>query len=112
MLDRAASRLLTTGRVRSKTPSMFVKDDIMRKLQEAFAPDSIEVIDESDRHQGHAGHRPAGQTHFRVYIVSKAFSGKTRLDRHRMINQVLAADLAGGLHALAIHADAPGEETR
>jgi BolA protein len=91
---------------------MLVKDDITRKLQDAFAPDSVEVIDESDQHHGHAGHRPGGQTHFRVYIVSKAFAGKSRLDRHRMINQVLAANLAGGVHALAIHADAPGEHAR
>ena len=91
---------------------MLVKDDITRKLQDAFAPDSVEVIDEFDQHHGHAGHRPGGQTHFRVYIVSKAFVGKSRLDRHRMINQALAANLAGGVHALAIHADAPGEQTR
>jgi BolA protein len=91
---------------------MLVKDDITKKLQDAFAPDSVEVIDESDQHHGHAGHRPGGQTHFRVYIVSKAFSGKSRLDRHRMINQALAANLSGGVHALAIHADAPGEQAR
>ena len=81
-------------------------------MQDAFAPDSVEVIDKSDQHHGHAGHRPEGQTHFRVYIVSKAFAGKSRLDRHRMINQALANNLAGGVHALAIHADAPGEQTR
>jgi BolA family transcriptional regulator, general stress-responsive regulator len=103
---------LTSGNARRKTPRMLVKDDITRKLQVAFAPDSVEVIDESDQHHGHAGHRPGGQTHFRVYIVSKAFAGKSRLERHRMINQALAANLAGGVHALAIHADAPGEHTR
>ncbi len=91
---------------------MLVKDTITKKLQDAFAPDSVEVIDESDQHQGHAGHRPGGQTHFRVYIVSKVFAGKSRIDRHRMINQVLAENLAGGVHALAIHADAPGEQIR
>ena len=91
---------------------MLVKDDITKKLQDAFAPDSVEVIDESEEHRGHAGHRPGGQTHFRVYIVSKAFAGKSRLERHRMINQALADNLAGGVHALAIHADAPGELAR
>ena len=91
---------------------MLVKDDITRKLETAFAPESVEVVDESEQHHGHAGHRPGGQTHFRVYIVSKAFAGKSRLDRHRMINTVLADNLAGGVHALAIHADAPGEQTR
>jgi BolA protein len=96
----------------AQNPRMLVKDAITRKLQDAFAPDQVEVIDESDQHHGHAGHRPGGQTHFRVYIVSKAFAGKSRLDRHRMINQALADDLAGGVHALAIHADAPGEQAR
>jgi BolA family transcriptional regulator, general stress-responsive regulator len=107
-----AALSLTRRPAQRKTPRMLVKDDITRKLQDAFAPDSVEVIDESDQHHGHAGHRPGGQTHFRVYIVSKAFAGKSRLERHRMINQVLAANLAGGVHALAIHADAPGEHTR
>jgi BolA protein len=103
---------LTSASTRRKTPRMLVKEDITRKLQDAFAPDSVEVIDESEQHHGHAGHRPGGQTHFRVYIVANAFAGKSRLDRHRMINQVLADNLAGGVHALAIHADAPGEQTR
>lgn len=72
-------------------------------------PKNLSVVDESDQHQGHAGHRPGGETHYRVYIVSEAFRGKSRVDRHRMINSVLAAELAGGVHALAIHAQAPGE---
>ena len=75
----------------------------------AFAPASLRVEDESHQHAGHAGHRPGGQTHYRVYIVSEAFRGKSRIDRHRMINQTLAQELAGGVHALAIHAAAPGE---
>jgi BolA protein len=79
------------------------------KLTEAFMPESLTVVDESAQHQGHAGHRPGGQTHFRVYIVSAVFQGKSRIDRHRMINSVLSAELAGGVHALAIHAAAPGE---
>lgn len=88
---------------------MRTADLISRKLTEAFAPQSLDVVDESHRHEGHAGHRPGGQTHFRVYIVSDAFKGKTRLERHRMINVSLAGELAGGIHALAIHAAAPGE---
>lgn len=84
-------------------------DILTRKLTEAFTPQSLNVVDESHQHEGHAGARPGGQTHFRVYIVSEAFKGKTRIDRHRMINQVLADDLAAGVHALAIHATAPGE---
>jgi BolA family transcriptional regulator, general stress-responsive regulator len=82
---------------------------IAKKLTEAFAPQSLQVEDESLRHEGHSGHRPGGQTHFRVYIVSESFQGKSRLERHRMINATLAGELAGGIHALAIHATAPGE---
>jgi BolA family transcriptional regulator, general stress-responsive regulator len=88
---------------------MATRDVISNKLQEAFTPDSIEVVDESHLHEGHAGHRPSGETHFRVYIVSRAFEGKSRVDRHRMINSALAAELSGSVHALAIHAQAPGE---
>ena len=88
---------------------MQIKDVITRKLTEAFAPENLSVVDESDQHKGHAGHRPGGETHYRVYIVSEAFRGKSRLDRHRMINSALAAELTGGVHALAIHAQAPGE---
>src|SRR5436309_6116065 len=82
---------------------------ITNKLREAFAPESLDVADESHKHEGHAGHRPGGETHFRVYIVSEAFRGKGRIDRHRMINAVLARELDGGVHALALHASAPGE---
>lgn len=89
--------------------TMRTEDVITRKLTDAFAPQSLEVTDESHQHAGHAGHRPGGETHFRVYIVAEAFRGKSRLDRHRMINALLAPELAGGVHALAIHAAAPGE---
>jgi BolA family transcriptional regulator, general stress-responsive regulator len=88
---------------------MRTADVITKKLTEAFAPQSLNVLDESDQHEGHAGHRPGGQTHYRVYIVAEAFKGKTRLERHRTINHLLSAELAGGIHALAIHAAAPGE---
>jgi BolA family transcriptional regulator, general stress-responsive regulator len=88
---------------------MPVQDIITRKLTEAFTPDSIRVVDESHQHEGHTGHRPGGETHFRVYIVAQAFKGKSRLERHRMINEILAGELAAGVHALAIHAAAPGE---
>jgi len=88
---------------------MRTADVITEKLSAAFAPESLKVVDESHQHEGHAGHRPGGQTHYRVYIVSEAFRGKSRIDRHRLINQTLAQELAGGVHALAIHAAAPGE---
>jgi BolA protein len=88
---------------------MQTADLITQKLTEAFAPQSLKVVDESHQHAGHAGHRPGGETHYRVYIVSDAFKGKTRLQRHRMINETLSGELAAGVHALAIHAAAPGE---
>ena len=86
-----------------------MRDTISNKLQEAFTPESLQVVDESHLHEGHAGHRPGGETHFRVYIVAEAFKGKSRVDRHRMINSALATELSGSVHALAIHALAPGE---
>ena len=86
-----------------------VQHTITNKLREAFTPESLDVIDESHLHEGHAGHRPGGETHFRIYIVSGAFEGKSRIERHRMINATLAQELAGSVHALAIKAQAPGE---
>jgi BolA family transcriptional regulator, general stress-responsive regulator len=88
---------------------MQVKTKIAEKLAAAFAPQSLDVVDESHQHAGHAGHREGGETHFRVNIVSEAFRGKSRIDRHRLINQTLSGELASGVHALAIHASAPGE---
>ena len=88
---------------------MSTKDTIINKLREAFSPESLDVSDESHLHEGHAGHRPGGETHFTVNIVSPAFQGKSRIERHRMINAALAAELAGSVHALALTAQAPGE---
>lgn len=95
-----------------KSLAMSVKDNISQKLNEAFAPESLDVADESYLHEGHAGHRPGGETHFRIHIVSWAFEGKSRVERHRMINTLLAAELAGAIHALAIRATTPGEQGR
>ena len=88
---------------------MRVADIMTEKLTAAFAPASLRVMDESHQHAGHAGHRPGGETHYRIYIVAEAFRGKSRIERHRLINQILAGELAAGVHALAIHASAPGE---
>jgi BolA family transcriptional regulator, general stress-responsive regulator len=102
---KPASAFQDHARVRT----MATRDLITEKLRKAFAPESLRVEDESHRHEGHAGHRPGGETHLRLYIVSQAFRGKSRLERHRMINSALAGELAGSVHALAIHAAAPGE---
>ena len=91
---------------------MAVKIQIEEKLERLFAPESLRVVDESHLHAGHAGHRPEGETHFRVYMVAAAFAGKSRVERHRLVNQALAEELAGPVHALALHPTAPGEEGR
>jgi BolA protein len=88
---------------------MDVRETIAEKLTNTFAPISLKVVDESHQHAGHAGHRPGGETHFRIYMVAEAFRGKSRLERHRMINTTLADELQAGVHALAIHAAAPDE---
>ena len=85
------------------------KDRIAAALTEALRPTRLDVVDESDRHAGHAGARPGGETHYRLNIVSPAFVGKTRVERHRMVNALLAAEFASGLHALAIAVAAPDE---
>jgi BolA protein len=77
------------------------------RLQEAFMPSVLEIVNESDRHAGHRGSPGSGQSHFRVHIVSQKFMGKSRIERHRMVNEVLSAELGGGIHALAIKAEAP-----
>jgi BolA protein len=89
--------------------AMRTRDLITEKLTKAFAPARLDVADDSHRHEGHAGHRPGGESHFRVYIVANAFKGKSRIERHRMINETLMGELKGGVHALAIQALAPGE---
>ena len=89
---------------------MPVRDRIVAKLSAKFLPDHLEVIDESSRHMGHAGSRPEGETHFRVRIASAQLNGLTRVAQHRAINETLADELKGGVHALAIeivHAGSP-----
>lgn len=86
---------------------MDTRERIAKVLGEALAPASLDVIDESHLHKGHAGHRPGGETHYRVRITADAFRGKSRIEMHRTINQLLAGELAAGVHALAIEARAP-----
>ncbi len=83
---------------------MTAKDRIARKLADTFDPAELEVVDESHLHQGHSGYRPGGESHFRIRIAAKAFTGKSRVESHRMINQALAGEFADGMHALAIEA--------
>jgi BolA protein len=82
-----------------------IRNRIEAKLGAAFAPSRLEVVDESENHRGHAGWREGGETHFRVRIGAAAFAGTTRVQRHRMINEILADELKGRVHALAIEAE-------
>lgn len=83
--------------------------EIARLLQASLSPERLVVIDDSARHAGHAGHDARGESHFTVEIVAAAFTGQSRVGRHRLVNQALAALLAERVHALAIRAKAPGE---
>lgn len=76
----------------------------------AFSPVRLDVVNESELHAGHRSSPGTGDSHFRVLIVSPLMRGKSRLERHRMVNAALAHELRGGVHALAIKAYAPGEE--
>ena len=88
---------------------MTVTDTIKQKLTSAFAPSELVVEDESARHEGHTGHRPGGETHFDVHIVSEAFNGLTRVERQRRIYAALDAEFRAGLHALSLKAQTPAE---
>jgi len=89
-------------------------------LTEHFEPERLMVINESHLHAGHhhsgsddhGSFDGTGETHFRIRIVAPAFSGMSRIDRHRAVNALLKDELDGGLHAMAVEASAPGETTR
>ena len=87
---------------------MSLKDWIVETLTRELDPISLQVNDESHQHAGHSGWREEGETHFRIDVVSPAFAGKTRIERHRIVNAVLAPAFDRGLHALAIDARPPG----
>jgi BolA protein len=84
-----------------------LKDWMVETLTSELEPIELRVEDESHQHAGHAGWREGGETHFRIDVVSPAFSGKSRIERHRIVNAVLAPAFQRGLHALAIEARAP-----
>ena len=88
---------------------MSVEAAIREKLMQMLQPTRLEVVNESHLHAGHRTSPGTGESHFRVLVVSPAFAGKSRIDRHRMINDTLAAELKGKVHALAIKAYATGE---
>lgn len=81
---------------------MSVTEEIETRLTEAFAPTELSVIDESERHRGHAGYQEGGESHFRVTIKAPAFADMSRIQRHRAVHAALGADLVGRIHALAL----------
>ena len=88
---------------------MTMKERITRKLTDGLSPLALEVVDESQKHHGHSGWREGGETHFQVRVVSARFAGMTRVQRHRIVNDLLADELKERIHALALETRAPGE---
>lgn len=86
-----------------------VATEIEARLRAALSPDQLAVINDSERHRGHAGHDGSGESHFTVDIVSSHFIDQSRVARQRMVNGALADLLREQVHALAIKARAPGE---
>lgn len=82
--------------------NMQVGDEIRARLEKAFGPDELSVVDDSERHRGHAGFREGGQSHFNVRIRASAFEGQSRIERHRAVHAALGQDLVGRIHALAL----------
>jgi BolA protein len=88
---------------------MAIAEAMRRKLEAVFAPERLDVIDDSAKHGGHSGAREGGESHFTVKITSAAFAGLGRLARQRQVYAALAEELAGPVHALSVQASAPGE---
>ncbi|MFN4354326.1 BolA family protein [Parvibaculum sp.] len=88
---------------------MQVAETIRRKLEQALAPERLEIVDESHLHKGHAGHRPEGETHFRVTVVSSGFSGRSRVERQRLITAALHEEIGNPIHALSMKTLTPEE---
>ena len=86
-----------------------VATEMLRRLDSALAPTTIELVDDSEQHRGHGGYNPAGESHFTLRIESPAFAGKGRVERQRMIYAALGELMDARVHALSIRATAPGE---
>ena len=81
---------------------MNMRERILSKLQVAFDPVTLDVVDDSEAHRGHGGYREGGNTHFNVMIKAYAFNGLSRVAQQRLINKELAQEFEDGLHALAL----------
>ena len=81
---------------------MGVAEEIRARLRAEFAPARLEVVDDSEKHRGHAGWREGGESHFSVVIEAPAFGTMSRIDRHRAVHAALGPELVGRIHALAL----------
>jgi BolA family transcriptional regulator, general stress-responsive regulator len=88
---------------------MTVEARMRERLMVALQPTRLDIINESELHAGHRGSPGTGNSHFRLLIVSPKFAGLTRVNRHRLVNELMAEFLAGGVHAMALSTFAPGE---
>ena len=87
-----------------------VASEMLRRLHSSLIPTRIELTDDSEKHRGHGGYNPAGESHFSLKIESAAFAGKSRVERQRLVHKALGDLLDERVHALSIRASAPGEE--
>ncbi len=88
---------------------MSVEQQMREKLMIALEPTRLDIINESELHAGHRSSPGTGHSHFRILVVSNAFDGKSRVERHRRVNEILAEELGGLIHAMALNTYAPGE---
>tara|TARA_B100000959_G_scaffold100205_1_gene105954 strand:- start:662 stop:994 length:333 start_codon:yes stop_codon:yes gene_type:complete len=102
---------MTRLQVRNKARSQIVTigESIRQKIANELSPSQLDIVDESRLHAGHAGSRPGGDSHFRVYIVAEAFAGQSLVERQRLINGLLVDEFAAGLHALSLTTQTPEE---
>lgn len=91
---------------------MSIADRIRAKLTEALTPTRLDVVDDSDRHLGHAGRGAEGESHFQVTVVAAAFEGSPMVARHRRVYQILADELTGRVHALGLRTLTPVEDAK
>ncbi|MCB1514056.1 MAG: BolA family transcriptional regulator [Hyphomicrobiaceae bacterium] len=89
---------------------MSAEQRMREKLMLGLNPTRLDIINESELHAGHRSSPGTGESHYRILVVSEAFAGRSRVERHRLVNELLADELAGRIHALALKTYAPGEQ--
>lgn len=100
------------GALSMRAVLMSTEQRMRQALMIALEPTRLDIVNESELHAGHRSSPGTGQSHFRILVVSSRFAGKSRIDRHRMVNALLASELKQGVHALALATYAPGEAVR